>query len=390
MPEPLRLGILQTHPVQYLSPLYRTLAARSDVDLTVFFAHRPNAVEQGTGFGVPFEWDVDLTGGYRSEWLTNVAAKPSASAFMGCDTPEIAGIVARRRFDAFVVMGWHARSYWQAMAGCWRAGVPVMVRGDSQLTTEPGAKRAVKRVVYPLFVRRLAACLSVGERSDAYFRYYGARRVVRTPHFVDNDFLGRRALELAPERSALRARWGIPDGALVLAFVGKHIPIKRPVDLVRGIAASGRRDVWALYVGDGELRRACEDEAERLGVNARFAGFMNQTQLPEAYAAADVLVLPSQSETWGLVVNEAMASGRPALVSEAVGSAPDLVHDGATGYRFAVGDVEALGRHIARLADDRTMVERMGGHARTLVAEYSVDAAADGIVHAAASAAEAA
>ncbi len=83
------------------------------------------------------------------------------------------------------------------------------------------------------------------------------------------------------------------------------------------------------------------------------AGFQNQTELPAWYAAADVLVLPSDGgETWGLVVNEALACGTPAVVSDAVGCAPDLALDrdpGRTGAVFAVGDPAALADAVERL-----------------------------------------
>jgi len=385
MPERIRLGVLATHPIQYHAPVYRALAGRADVDLTVYFATRPTAEEQGIGFGVPFEWDVDLTSGYRAEWLHNLAEGNPAASFTASDTPEIASIVRDGRFDAFLVMGWHARTYWQAITACWRHDVPVLVRGDSQLLTDGNrSKRLAKRVVYPLFMRRFAACLSVGTRSEEYFRHYGARRVIRSPHFVDNTFFATAAGRLAPERDAIRARWRLPDDALVCLFAGKLVEKKRPIDVLRAIERLPGRNVWALFAGDGELRYECEAEAERLGVQARFVGFLNQSEIPAAYAASDVLLLPSDArETWGLVVNEAMASGRPVIVSQAAGCVPDLVVSGRTGYVVPLGDQERLARCVLRLDEDRALCSRMGREARDHVMAFSVDAAAEGILSAA-------
>lgn len=387
MAEPLRLGVLSTHPIQYFSPLWRELAARASVELTVFYAHRPTPEEQGHGFGVPFAWDVDLLDGYRHEWLPNRSARPGANHFAGCDTPAIARVIAERRFDAFLVLGWNVRSFWQAMVACWRTRTPLLVRGDSQLLPMPPLRAAAKRLLYPLFMRRFDACLSVGTRSEEYFRHYGARTVVRAPHFVDNAFFAARAAAAGARRAELRRRWGIPADAFVVLHAGKFIPIKRQLDLVHALARVERADVHGLFVGDGELRAACEREAGRLGARAHFAGFLNQGEMGAAYAAADALVLCSESETWGLVVNEAMASGLPAVVGSTVGCAPDLVLDGATGYVFPTGDVDALVARIRSLADDRAGAARMGAAAQRHVAEYSVEAAADGIVAAAAGAA---
>jgi len=378
----IRLGCLVTHPVQYFSPMFRRLALEPDVELTVFFAYRPTPQDQGVGFGVAFEWDVDLLSGFVSRFLHNVAAEPSASSFNGCDTPEIASVIADERFDAFLVMGWHAKSYWQAMRACWATGTPVLVRGDSQLT---GSRRSIRSLVrlitHRRFIPRFSACLAVGARSEAYFRYYGARRVVRSPHFVDNERFARGAA--AADTLGIRRAWGVPDGAVVAGFVGKLVPKKRPLDLIEAVAASGRRDVHVVYVGDGELRESCRAAAQRLSIPTTFAGFQNQSQLPSAYAALDVLVLPSDArETWGLVVNEAMACGKPALVSSAVGCTPDLIIEGRTGYSFPVGDVRELGARLTACAVDPQHRARLGAAAKAHVAAYSASAAAGGVLEA--------
>jgi glycosyltransferase involved in cell wall biosynthesis len=381
------LGLLATHPIQYQAPTFRALAATPGVDLTVYFAHRPSAAEQGLGFGVPFIWDADLTSGYRAIFLPNVARRANtgrlAGRFADYDTPAIADIVHRGRFDAFLVHGWHARSYWQAIRACWATRTRVLVRGDSQLRDDGGLKRYIKRVAYPWFMRRFAACLSPGIRSDAYFRYYGARRVVRAPHAVDNArFAASAALERA-RRAGLRARWGIAPDAVVVLFAGKLIAPKRPGDVVRALA--GIAGAHALFVGDGPLREACAGAARAAGVPTTFAGFLNQGEMPSAYAAADLLVLPSdRRETWGIVVNEAMASGLSVVVADAAGCAPDLVVEDVTGRTYPAGDVGALARHVRALVADARGRERMGAAAAAHVAGFSIERAVAGILEGAA------
>ena len=388
MAERPRLGVLATHPIQYHAPLFRALAARDDVELTVFFAHRPSAAEQGAGFGIPFEWDVDLTAGYRHEWLRNVSARPSVTDFGGCDTPEIGAAVDRHRLSALLVMGWHSRSYLQGVAAALRRRIPVIVRGDSILQPHaPLGKRVLKRSLYPLFVRRFAACLSVGTRSEEYFRHYGARRVLRAPHFVDNAFFAVRAAELRGGSGRVEARsaWRIPPEVPAYLFAGKFIPQKRVDTFVQALAiaaAHSGRPLVGLFVGDGALRQAAEAQARRLGVDARFVGFLNQREMPRAYAAADALVLPSASETWGMVVNEAMASGLPTFVSSSVGCAPDLITEGETGRTFQAGDAVGLAKLLASAAASPSQLGAMGARAARAVLAFSADAAAEGVVQA--------
>ena len=375
---PLRLGVLSTHPVQYQAPLYRALAARGDVDLTVFYAHRPTPEQQGNEFGVAFEWDTDLLGGYHSVFLNNRAATRGIG-FGGFDTPEIGGHISRGCFDAFVVNGWHARSYLQGIVGCWRSGTPVMVRGDSYLLpNERPLKRALKGRLYPFFLRRLDACLSVGTLSEEYFRYYGARRIYRVPHFVDNEFfatIGRTGRT----RENLRAQWKIPRDAFVCSFVGKLIPRKRPLDLVRAAARNG---VHLIFAGDGAIRAECEREAHRLGVSATFLGFVNQSGLPDVHACADVFSLPSEIETWGLVVNEAMASGLPVVVADTVACGRDLVIEGETGFVHRVADVDSLARVLAATREASASGRRMGESARSFIQRYNANSSADALVQA--------
>lgn len=272
-----------------------------------------------------------------------------------------------------VVLGWRARTYWQAMRACWRTGTPVYVRGDSQLEDDRTLKRLAKRIVYPRFVGRFSACLAVGTRSEAYFRYYGARRVIRSPHFVDNVAFAAGAARARSTRNALRAQWGVDDRTLAVLFVGKLIDKKRPGDVVEACRrVSGAR---AIIVGDGPLKRTL--------AGAALLGFRNQSELPAIYAAADVLVLPSdRQETWGLVINEAMAAGLPVIASDAVGCAPDLITPGVTGDRFPPGDIDALAAALKALVDDPTRGPRMSASAALRVSEYSAERAAAGVMEA--------
>ncbi len=346
----MKLGVLATHPIQYHAPLYRALAA--ELDLRVYFGHLQTAQGQAdAGFGVAFEWDVDLLRGYPHTFLANRARHPGTDSFAGCDTPEIADVIRAERFDAFLVNGWHARSFWQAMAACWRTGTPLLVRGDSHLgTPRAGWKRAVKEVGYRAFIPRFDGYLVVGEKSRAYYLHYGADRARMhfVPHFADADYFRARAA--AADRPALRARYGVAPDARAVLFAGKFIDVKRPLDFVEAVAALAQREggVEGVMVGDGPLRPQVEAAIDQTGAPVRLAGFLNQSEMPGAYALADALALPSETETWGLVVNEAMACGLPVAVSDGVGCALDLVEEGVTGTVYPTG-ADSLAGALERL-----------------------------------------
>lgn len=372
-----RLAIVASHPIQYHAPFHRELARR--FDLTVFFAHRATGEDQArAGFGVAFDWDADLLAGFRHVFLDNVAGDPGPHHFAGCDTPGLRRALEQGEFDALLVHGWHVKSYVQAILYARRLGLPVMARGDSQLDTRRSwLKRAAKAAAYPFLLRRFDAALFVGAKSRDYWRHYDfpVSRLFFSPHCVDTGWFETQstAAVRAEQRRQLHAR----DGEFILLFAGKLIDLKRPVDIVEAIARlrGDGLDASLLVAGSGPLRPLVEEKAASLAVPVRFLGFCNQSQMPAAYAAADLLVLPSAEESWGLVANEALACSTPILLSDRVGAAPDLAADGAAGAVFPCGDIQALADTAARLFERPPSGAEMAARS----ALYSPQAAADGV-----------
>ena len=384
-----RLGILTSHPIQYYAPWFRHLAQRMDIN--VFYAHRQNGAGQAAaGFGVEFDWDIPLLEGYPYRWLANVARHPTIRTFNGLDTPELYDIVRKDRFDAFLIFGWNRKSCWQAVRACRKEQIPVLMRGDSHLgTTRSLAKTAIKYLPYRWLLPEIDAHLYVGKRNKDYLRHYGVReeRLFFAPHFVDTDFFagGAQQAKTSGKAAKLREEFGIPDDAFVFLFVGKLITKKRPFDFVSAcqkvLASQGVPDIHGLIVGDGALRESLEARARPQGDRIHFAGFRNQTQMPELYQLANALVLPSDGdETWGLVVNEAAACGIPAVVSDVVGCAPDLIDEGRTGYTFLVADVNRLAQQLVAM---KSLCERAPQMVNRSLAEkaerYSMNIATEGL-----------
>jgi len=383
----MRLAILSTHPIQYHAQWYRALAEHPAWDVHVYYCHRASPQEQANaGFGVEFDWDVPLLSGYPHTFLQNVADPPYGGRFGGMDTPQIKEIIRQRAYDAVMINGWNYKSAWQAIRSCWESGVKVLVRSDSHLySPRPLLTRLAKSLVYRQFIPRFDACLAVGRWSRDYFLHYGAQpeNVFIVPHAVDNRFFQSQAEALIPGRAELRKQWDLDPQAVIYAFVGKFIPKKRPMDFVRAIERATREteSIQGLMVGDGPLRSECEQFVRTHDIPIRFVGFLNQSQIASAYAVCDALVLPSDGgETWGLVVNEAMACARPCIVSDKVGCGPDLVIPERTGAIFPLGDVEPLAKTMVRMAAASQLVA-MGIESRRRIEAYSVPVAVDALVN---------
>ena len=224
--------------------------------------------------------------------------------------------------------------------------------------------------------KRVDRFLWIGGANRGFYLAQGVspEKLTFGPYCVDNARFRDQAAAARDQRADLRRRWSIPDDAFCIAFVGKFVPKKRPLDLVRA-AERLRQDVRGrplhlLWVGSGELggdlRQATSVRFDAEGVasgattavddnrvGSSFVGFLNQTEISQAYAAADCLVLPSDAkETWGLVVNEAMASGLPCVVSDACGCADDLVKPMRPDLCYPVGDIAGLARALASVMND--------------------------------------
>jgi glycosyltransferase involved in cell wall biosynthesis len=200
-----------------------------------------------------------------------------------------------------------------------------------------------------------------------------------SPESVDSDFFETQREQL--DREECRRSLGIERGQVVLLFCGKFNPVKDPFVLLEAVSQLENREcITLIMVGEGELRKGVYTKAqELLGQRAILPGFVNQSQLGRYYRASDVLVLPSISESWGLVVNEAMHFGLPAIVSSGVSCGPDLVREGQTGFVFPVGNAEKLGACLRELLAAPESCERMGRAAREHIRGYTPAVTVQGI-----------
>ena len=380
-----RVVAVASHPIQYQAPWFRALANSPDIDFSVLFVQQPDAREQGRGFGVAFEWDVPLLEGYRSQLVPQLRGRGGLAGFFAARIVRPVALVRQLRADVLLVTGWHVWPLIQLLLAARWAGVPVIMRGESNaLRRRPWYVRAMHR----LLLRQCAAYLPIGRASREFYRGYGIAedRLFDTPYFVDNTRFARSAADALPLRAELRARWSIPKAAVCFCYAGKLEPKKRITDLLDAlrIAKSQPVAMYLLVVGTGELMDEARALAARHDLPVTFAGFLNQSEIPSAYVASDCLVLPSDyGETWGLVVNEAMACGRPAIVSDRAGCAPDLVSDGVTGWVFPFADTAALARRLLDAATDPQRLRALGEQARARVLEgYSVEKSVEGTLRA--------
>ena len=359
-----RLAFVVTHPIQYYVPIYRLLASRDDVEVKVFFTWHAGQVGRfDPGFQREIAWDIPLTEAYDFEAVKNTAPDSGPHRFGGIRCPDLADRVRAWQPDAVHLTGYaydaHLRLLWTLR----RQDVPVLFRGDSHLLdAAPAWKRHLKRFVLSRLFAWPEVFLYTGQNNRRYYEAFGvpARKLVACPHSIEVQRFAENAELHEREAVDWRASLGLPVASLILLFAGKFEPKKRPVELMRAFRQFGHANLRLVMLGDGPLRPAVEAEAALAPELIRVLPFQNQSRMPMAYRLGDIFVLPSaHDETWGLAVNEALACGRPVLVSDKVGCAVDVVKPGRNGEVFRADDWADFHRALDRLVPQLRLGEKL-------------------------------
>jgi glycosyltransferase involved in cell wall biosynthesis len=359
-----RAAFIVSHPIQYVAPLYQRLGRRDDIAIKVFFTwHAGEEAIEDRGFGERVTWDIPLTQGYEFELVPNVSADPGTLGFFGLRNPTLVDRVMAWRPDVVHVTGWAWLSHLQALHAFHRRGVRTLFRGDSHLldAAPSGPRGWVKRILLRRAFSWPAGFLVVGSANRAYYQSFGVEpaRLYPCPHSVDVARFAEPAQALEQEAARWRAQLGIAAGQTVLLFAGKFERKKRPVDFMRAVQRLRHPGIVLVLVGAGELQDEIDAIAAADPGRFRVIPFQNQSRMPVVYRLGDLFVLPSaHGETWGLAVNEALACGRPVLVSDRVGCAADVV-DPSCGRIFPWSDWPALEKAVNELAENEGKLAKM-------------------------------
>ena len=385
--EKINLLVVASHPIQYTTPIYKELTRSSDYNVKVLYLTIPDKRSQSLGFGKEFEWDIPLLEGYDYTCAKSECGKGLAFGFMGVRLKkpfaDLNKVTKSFRPDVVLYTGWHFFGMVQIFSRLITSNIPIILRMDSN-----GIKHrsSLHKWIYRKLLSFVKIGLVVGTENQEFCLSLGMkqRQIILCPHVVDNHFFSDRADKARNSNAQIRNRWNIPKDSFCFLFAGKLQEKKRPLDLLEALKiiyhANGNH-IYLLMVGTGKLEDECVSYALANDLPVTFAGFLNQTQMPEAYAVTDCIVLPSgDDETWGLVINEAMSCGLPAIVSDKVGCAKDLVHDNHTGYIYKSGEINQLSFLMDYMVRNQKLSRQMGQNAKRLMEEeYSLDQVTTGV-----------
>jgi len=383
-----RLLAIASHPIQYFVPIYRELTSSGCLETHVAYC-RQFGIQQtyDRQFGQHIQWDVNLLEGYEYTFLRSVSPIKNTFNPLHAINPGVIGKVLSQA-DVIWINGVIYPSNWLAIAAAKAKRIPILMRSEMHPNSlnGKGIKSCLKRSFYRNAFKFIDRAMAIGTQNSQAYLTLGIdeSQLTVTPYAVDMRRFQISEKERLTRRIQQRAAWGLKDEDVAVLFLGKLTKRKHPEALLALENSQTASTLALVWVGAGEREGTLRKGAMGLrSATPVFAGFASQTKIPDVLWASDIFVMPSEREPWGLVLNEAMAAGLPAVVSDQVGAAPDLCLEGQTGFIVPAGDNEAFIHAVDKLALDRPLRERMGEAALKHIGGWTPQMAARGIEEAA-------
>jgi len=369
-----RLVILTELIAPYRIPVFNSLAGHPEIDLHVIFL---SETDRSLRQWPVYKEEIRFSHEVLPHWRRRIGKYNLLLNF------GVGSSLDRIRPQAIVCGGYSYLSSWNAAVWARRKGVPLLLWSESTANDS----RNARGIVESLKSRFLGCCRAFvvpGKSSFTYLCELGApqQAIFTAPNAVDIDFFAGAAQGV--NASQVRDRLELPQRFFL--YVGRLVIEKGIFELLRAYAkldAEIRAKIGLVFVGDGPARTELLHRIAAEGLESvRSVGFLHREELGKLYAVAEALVLPTHSDPWGLVVNEAMSCGLPVVTTSVAGCAADLVEDGWNGYIVPPGDVNGLYAALNTLARQPESREQMGLRSAQRIRAYSPQTWAAGLVKA--------
>lgn len=355
------LVIITTHPIQYQVPLFKELNKIKNLKLFVFYAsdHGVNSESIDKEFNKRFAWSIPMLKGYKFFFSKkNYNYDSWFLKYIGLSQQ-----LRKIEPNFILILGWNKVLYLQAFLYAIFNNIPILLRAENNLGSNNNfLKNAIKKLLFPIFFSFFYKIFYIGTLNKYFYLNYGVKKnkLLFAPYFVDNNFFKKKR--------------ETKNNTFNILYVGKFISRKRPFDILKtALLLKDYKHIKFFLVGDGPLLEECKKWANFFFLsNVNFLGFKNQFDIKKIYNRSHILVNCSAYETWGLVVNEAMASGLPCLVTNMTGCSFDLIKNNQTGHVYKVGDLKSLSKLILKFHFNKKNLKKMSFSANNLIKQYSV------------------
>jgi glycosyltransferase involved in cell wall biosynthesis len=368
-----RVLILSEIISPYRIPVFNALARHEGLDLHVVFLSETDAGLR--------QWRV-----YKDEISFSYEVLPSARFRAGKSSLilnwKLRSCLRKFAPETIICGGYNYVASWESLWWAKNHRTELILWSESNRHDARGGLEWVESLK-AYFLSRCERFVVPGSASRDYLQSLGstAESISIAPNAVDNDWFQMQAKSISRCSAEFRERLGLPERYLL--FVGRLVPEKGVFDLLAayaGLEAGIRSNVGLVFAGDGPSKTELQQLAQSIGPGTiRFPGFLHREDLAGCYGLAEALILPTHSDTWGLVVNEGMACGLPIVVTNVAGCSSDLVDDGWNGYVVPPRDPEKLGAAIDFVLRNPDLRREMTAHSLQRIRDYSPAACAEGL-----------
>ena len=387
-----KIAVLNTHPIQYFTPMYAYLQEYTNIDITALYCvdlRGRSVIDEG--FKRPVSWGLNLLSGYKYKFLGERSKIRNLEGnFYSLICPEIWKEIKYGGYDAIWL---HGLTSYAAFMLAFLAGkfykIPVFIRSDTHLGLRRNGIRAeLRKFLYGVLYRFVDGFLAVGSANKDFYLSFGVplKKIFDVPYAVDNDRFIDASIKLYNHKKQLKNKYRLKDNLPIILFSSKLIESKRPCDLI--IAVKQLKEDYGiatslLIVGSGIKEKEIHNFVDKNEIaNVVFTGFLNQMELPEVFAISDVFVLPAENEAWGLIVNEAMCSSLPIILSEEIGCAKDLLIEGVNGIYMQPGNISSITSALKKIIEDEGLRVSMGKASLDIIKKWSYRECAVGLLKA--------
>ena len=374
-----RILYVVSHAIQYQAPLLRLISKSPDIAIkAIFYGNITAQSNFDPGFGQAVQWDVPLLTGYAYQYL--MQDNKHTGRLQKLHT--LWKIIDAREADVIWTHGYADLFTIAAICFAKLKGLKVFVRGESMIFPDQ-KKTTLKTRKRQYIFRWLDKCidkyLAIGTNNTNFYQTMGISqdKIAMCHYAVDNDFFREKYLTAKEKIKTLKAKLNLDENRPIILYASKFITRKCPIDLLNAYARLSKNgdepNPYLLFIGNGEQYAAVKAQAAQYRWHSiQFLGFKNQSELPDYYTIADVFVLPSLHENWGLVINEAMNAQCAIIVSDHIGCAPDLVQHGVNGYVYPARDANTLAKYLQAVTTNTTQCKNMQSKSGDIITQWGL------------------
>lgn len=366
-----RLAIVITHPIQYYAPIFKILTERRNIKVKVFYSWHAQNKQFDRDFSKEVQWDIPLLDGY--DFFANKLEKNVKRSFFNIPYLPLKNAIVNWMPDAVLIFGWNYLAHLKLMV-YFKGKIPIYFRGDSNMLIKSSwFHKQIRFFFLKLIYKFVDKAFYVGTHNKKYFMKHGisSQNLIFAPHAIDNKRFS--FFDKSEELNFLKKQFGISDELNVVVFSGKFTRIKNPLFLLDAFIDANCKNMQLVMVGDGVLKEKLHEKAQGRS-DIIFLPFQNQSLMPLVYRLGDVVILTSKSETWGLAVNEAFASFRPAIINDLVGCGVDLVKGQQTGWIYTSDKKEELVSIFKYINNcDKKELRTLGENSHKLIQSWSFE-----------------